>query len=253
MKALDKVYSGFCIDENSIRELWNIVVDGVCENIGVIGTKYRDGEVYISSLDRVVHTPAAHAEIEFYMSSLFDFMNKEVINSIYKSIIVHFYFVYIHPFCDGNGRTARILQNYCLYREGYEGVKKIRISQAINMHLGAYYKVLESAEKPVIVDKQIMLDLTVFIDYMLDRILEACKLSEKKQYDLSEQEKKLLIRMSKRGIGAEITVSNAASVMDVSLDKARKILNNLADKNYLFKTKVEGKNKSLYRLLILIS
>jgi len=225
MKALDKVYSGFCIDENSIRELWNIVVNGVCENIGVIGTKYRDGEVYISSLDRVVHTPAAHTEIEFY----------------------------IHPFCDGNGRTARILQNYCLYREGYEGVKKIRISQAINMHLGAYYKVLESVEKPVIVDKKIILDLTAFIDYMLDRILEACKLSEKKQYDLSEQEKKLLVRMSKRGIGAEITVSNAASVMDVSLDKARKILNNLADKEYLFKTKVEGKNKSLYRLLILIS
>lgn len=253
MKALDKVYSGFSIDDSSIRELWNIVVDGVCENTGVIGTKYRDGEVYISSLDRVVHTPAPHTEIDFYMSSLFKFMNHADLNDIYKGIISHFYFVYIHPFCDGNGRTARILQNYCLYQGGYLGVRKIRISQSVNMHLGGYYKALESAERPVVSGDHIMLDLTVFIDYMLDRIIEACNLSEKKQYHLSEQERKLLVRMSKRGIGAEITVANAALLMDVSLDRARKILNGLSERQYLFKTKVDGKNKNLYKLLILVS
>lgn len=59
--------------------------------------------------------------------------------------------------------------------------------------------------------------------------------------------------MSKRGIGAEITVANAALLMDVSLDRARKILNGLAEKQYLFKTKADGKNKNLYKLLILVS
>lgn len=148
---------------------------------------------------------------------------------------------------------ARILQNYCFYIGGYEGVRKIRISQAINMHLGGYYKVLENVEKPIILDNCLVLDLTLFIDYMFDRIIEACSLGEKKQYGLNEQERELLTRMSKRGIGAEITVANAASLMDVSQDKARRILNQLAEKQYLFKTKVEGKNKSLYKLLILIS
>ncbi len=253
MKALDKVYAGFRIDDSSIRELWNIVVDGVCENTGVIGKKYRNGEVYISSLERIVHTPAPYTEIDFYMSSLFEFMNHADLDAIYKSILSHFYFVYIHPFCDGNGRTARILQNYCLYQGGYEGVRKIRISQSVNMHLGTYYKVLESAEKPVVSDNHLMLDLTTFTDYMLDRIIEACNLSEKKQYGLSEQERGLLTRMSKRGIGAEITVANAAVVMDVSLDAAEKILNELTEKQYLFKTEADGKNKNLYKLLILIS
>lgn len=70
---------------------------------------------------------------------------------------------------------------------------------------------------------------------------------------MSEQERKLLVRMSKRGIGAEITVANAALLMDVSLDRARKILNGLAEKQYLFKTKADGKNKNLYKLLILVS
>jgi Fic family protein len=253
MKALDKIYSGYSIDDSSIRELWNLIVDGVCENIGVMGERYRSGDVYISSLDRIVHTPAPYSEIEDYMSSLFAFMINTTVDSLYKSIIVHFYFVYIHPFCDGNGRTSRILQNYCLYTGGYEGVKKIRISQAINMHLGAYYKALENVEKPVIYENRMMLDLTAFVEYMLDRIMEACHLSEKKQYDLSELERKLLIRMSKRGVGAEITVANAATLMDVSPEKARRILNGLAEKQYLFKGKVEGKNKNLYQLLMLIS
>lgn len=253
MKALDKIYSGFCIDDGSIRELWSIVVDGVCENTGVIGTKYRDGEVYISSLEGIVHTPAPHTEIDFYMSSLFEFMNCADFDDLYKGILSHFYFVYIHPFCDGNGRTARILQNLCLYKGGYEGVRKIQISQSINMHLGAYYQTLESAERPIVLDHHIMLDLTVFIDYMLDRIIEACNLAEKKQYSLSEQERKLLVRMSKRGIGAEITVTNAASLLNVSQERARNILNGLTDKQYLFKTKVVGKNRNLYKLLILVS
>jgi Fic family protein len=253
MKALDKIYSGYSIDDSSIRELWNLIVDGVCENVGVMGERYRSGDVYISSLDRIVHTPAPYSEIEDYMSSLFAFMKNTTVDSLYKSIIAHFYFVYIHPFCDGNGRTSRILQNYCLYTGGYEGVKKIRISQAINMHLGAYYKALENVEKPVIYENKMMLDLTAFVEYMLDRIMEACHLYEKKQYDLSELERKLLIRMSKRGIGAEITVANAATLMDVSPEKARRILNGLAEKQYLFKGKVEGKNKNLYQLLMLIS
>ena len=59
--------------------------------------------------------------------------------------------------------------------------------------------------------------------------------------------------MSKRGTGAEITVANAAVLLDVSSDKARNVLNGLAEKRYLFKTKIEGKNKNIYKLLILIS
>ena len=215
------------------------MVDQVCENKRVIGSKYRSGEVSVSSLERGVHTPPVHTEIGSYMSSLFQFIDKAVLDGLYKGIIAHFYLVYIHPFCDGNGRLARILQNYCFYTGGYEGVRKIRISQAVNMHLGGYYKALENVEKPVVSEDRLMLDLTLFIDYMFDRIMEACNRSEKKQYDLSEPEK--------------ITAVNAASLMAVSPEKAETILNELAQKQYLFKTEAKGKHKSIYKLRILIS
>lgn len=252
LKALERVYSGYKVTDGSMRKLWEIIVDGVCENERLKGLKYRSGEVYIASYDRIVHTPAACGHIEEYMSSMFAFMADSRIDAVLKAIIVHFYFAYIHPYCDGNGRMARILQNYSLYHDGYSGVRKIRISQAINLHLGSYYKTLEQAEKPLVLDKQMVLDITVFIDYMLARITEACHMADKKQDNLTESEKRLLERMSRRGIGAEITVKRAADLLGVSESQAGRILNHLSEKRYLLKTKIEGKNKNLYRLLVLI-
>lgn len=253
MKALDRIYSGYEVSEQSLRELWETVVEGVCENERVRGEGYRAGDVSISSYERIVHTPAPYAEIDLYMPGLFRFMERCDMDGVWKAVLTHFYFVYIHPYCDGNGRLARILQNYCLFHGGYEGVRKIRISQAINLHLGGYYRSLEKAEKPIILEGRIALDLSVFAEYMLDRITEACKMAEMKQDHLTESEKKLLTRMSKRGIGAEITVTAAAGILGVGEQRARDILNGLSRKNYLYKTKTEAGSGDLYRLLILIA
>ena len=240
MKALHKIYSGFPIHAGNIRKLWDVMVDGA-------------GADCISSFDRANHGSVPYKELNRDMSALLEFMERADMDSLYKGITAHCYVVYSHPFCNGNGSLARVLQNYCLYTGGYEGVRKIRISQAINLHLDGYYKALKSVGTPIIFHNQTLHDLTAFIHYMLERIIEACNLSEKKRYPLSEQEKKLLTRMSKRGTGAEITVANAAALLDVSSDKARNVLNGLAEKRYLFKTKIEGKNKNIYKLLILIS
>lgn len=253
LKALSMVYSGYSITSDSMRKLWETIVDGVCENERLSGIKYRSGEVYIASYDRIVHAPAPSEQIEEYMTGLFSFMEDETADAILKAIIVHFYFVYIHPYCDGNGRMARILQNYVLFQNGYTGVQKIRISQAINFHLGGYYKALEEAERPLIQNKQVILDLTVFVEYMLERIQEACCLAERKQDTLSKSEIKLLERMSKRGIGAEITVKTAANLLGVSQSQAGRILNHLSEMKYLAKIKIDGRNKNLYKLMILIS
>lgn len=250
--ALDMIYSGSMITKENIRNLWEVVVKDVCENKGIAGTHYRAGDVYVSSLERIVHTPAPFHELSDYMNSLFAFLNSQEIEPLLKGILSHFYFVYVHPFCDGNGRTARILQNYCLFQGGYEGVRRIRISQAINMHLGAYYKVLEQVEQPQMQAGKAVLNLTAFIDYMLERIIEACSLAEKKQYSLSENEKRLLLRMTRKGLGAEITAAKASDMLGMTAADAVTLLNGLASKGYLLQEKqIDG--KMLYRLLLLVT
>lgn len=106
MKALERIYSGSCISEDNLREFWELIVEGVCENEHLKGKQYRNGEVFVSSYDRIVHTPAQHDKIADYIDSLFEFLKISEEDDIIKAIAFHFYFVYIHPYCDGNGRTA---------------------------------------------------------------------------------------------------------------------------------------------------
>jgi len=43
-------------------------------------------------------------------------------NPVIKAILAHYYFVAIHPYIDGNGRTARLLMNYTLLSSGYSWI-----------------------------------------------------------------------------------------------------------------------------------
>ncbi len=54
--------------------------------------------------------------VETLMNQLFDWMkrNKEQLHPLILSSVFHYEFVFIHPFCDGNGRTARLWQNVIL-------------------------------------------------------------------------------------------------------------------------------------------
>lgn len=216
----------------NIRRLWNRVVDGVCENEAQKGKLYREGMVYIGSGSRIVHTPAAPEELPELMELLFAFRVGEG-DPVIRSFAAHFYFVYIHPFCDGNGRTARILNASQLYHGGYKKMKNLPLSKAINDQLGSYYSSLTDSEKALDQDSGKWLDISPFVSYMLDafeRCLIDAVLSEN---ELTPDESKVLERMNKVGLHAEITVAKAAKILDRSEKATRRVLNSLAQKGYL--------------------
>lgn len=95
------------INASNIRHIWEVLVNDVCENYRLRGTLYRSGMVYVGNSFRVIHIPEKAENIKFRMNSLFKFCDTWK-DSIIKACIVHFYFVYIHPFCDVNGRMARV-------------------------------------------------------------------------------------------------------------------------------------------------
>ena len=70
----------------------------------------------------IAHTPPAHKEIEDWIAQLSDFINNDnekfFIRPIIKGIIIHFMIAYIHPFVDGNGRTARSLFYWYMIKKG---------------------------------------------------------------------------------------------------------------------------------------
>lgn len=78
--------------------------------------KYRDTQVQIVGANFIPIPPYLVKE---KMEELVSWYKESNLHSIEKSSILHGKFVKIHPFKDGNGRTARLLLNFELMRNGY--------------------------------------------------------------------------------------------------------------------------------------
>ena len=221
------------ITAKNIRTLWEKIVDGVCENSEHMGLQYRDGMVYIGSSSRIIHVPATPEQLPELMEKWFAYRESETGNVLIQSFVAHFYFVYIHPFCDGNGRAARILNASHLYHNGYRKMKNLPLANAINNQLSGYYGSLSDSETVLNGSEIHWLDLSPFVSYMLD-VFERCLIDAAlSENALSDSEKKLLERMNKVGPKAEITSAKASQILDSSVDSARTVLNKLTQKGYL--------------------
>ena len=104
-------------------------------------------------------------QVEGLMNQLFDWMksNKDEIHPLILSSIFHYEFVFIHPFKDGNGRTARLWQNVIL--SNWEALfEYVPIESEIKKYQEEYYKVIQNCNNNG--------NLTEFIEFMLKMIDE---------------------------------------------------------------------------------
>lgn len=152
---------------------------------------FRDGEVYITDhVDgEVAHIPPDWKEIKMLMGQLCEFINdeKSFIHPIIKASIIHFMIGFIHPFKDGNGRTARALFYWYLLKKGYSLVRNISISRVILESRSQYDKAFLKTEY----DQN---DLNYFITYSIRNIRIAFeKLTQYRDRKLEERKKANLV------------------------------------------------------------
>jgi len=102
--------------------------------------RYRESNVIIGGAD---HTPPDALEVPSQMKNLMDWLkaNKKSLHVIELAALFHHRLVYIHPFLDGNGRTARLAMNLLLMRAGYPLVVILKNDRK------KYYRVLSAADK----------------------------------------------------------------------------------------------------------
>ena len=94
-------------------------------------TGYRSAPVYINDPNGVVYTPPDAKAVPEMMKQLFSFIQSSDLHPVLKTCIAHFYFVYVHPFNDGNGRTARTLSCMMLLQSGYDFFRFTSISDLV--------------------------------------------------------------------------------------------------------------------------
>lgn len=97
---------------------------------------YRNIPVFIRGASYV---PPAYEKLPELMES-FEIIINKIKNPVIKAILAHYLFVTIHPYSDGNGRTARLLMNYVLLASGYSWIT-IRTDQRIE-----YFTALQKAQ-----------------------------------------------------------------------------------------------------------
>ena len=102
--------------------------------------RYRSANVIIGGAD---HTPPDALQIPNLMRDLIVWLNsqKNKFNIIELSALLHHKLVHIHPFFDGNGRTARLTMNLFLMQAGYPLVVIMKTDRK------KYYDVLDKADK----------------------------------------------------------------------------------------------------------
>ncbi len=108
------VYSSEDITEEKILHLHEIILNGIELDAG----KYRTRGVIISG---AMFTPPRSSEVPGLIHELINWLNKNIdeYSPIELAARFHHDFVKIHPFSEGNGRTARLLLNVILMKNGY--------------------------------------------------------------------------------------------------------------------------------------
>ena len=103
------------------------------------GKYFRRGNVrVVNSLGKTVHIGVAPDKIEEYIKKLINFLNRDDVPVLVKISISHFYFEYIHPFYDGNGRFGRYLISLYLF-DKLDVLTTFSISNSILRDLKKYY------------------------------------------------------------------------------------------------------------------
>ncbi len=162
------------IKEQDVRTLHGLVMEGKKRP-----TSYRAGQNAIkdSASGAIVYMPPEANDVPELMRDLIDWINEEVSNAELPvpivAAITHYQFATIHPYYDGNGRTARLLTNLVLHKSGY-GLKGIySLEEYYATNLQNYYNSLTVGDSHNYYFGREQADITEWIMYFCEGMADA--------------------------------------------------------------------------------
>lgn len=158
------------LSEELLLQIHRLMTDNTMQNPEDAGRFRNNNDVVVENgiTHETVHTPPSYKDIPQFIKGLCEFFNdknpRQFIHPIIRGIVIHFMISFVHPFVDGNGRTARAMFFWYMLREGYWLTEYLSISRVIAKSKKAY-------EKAFLYTEADGMDIGYFVAYNL-RVLE---------------------------------------------------------------------------------
>ncbi|VVB84251.1 Fic/DOC family protein [uncultured archaeon] len=150
------------ITEEIIKDIHRILVKDVRGGSLEPGS-YRKVQNYVanSMTGEIIYKPPASNQVPALMKEFVEWLNEEKnISAILIAGVAQHRFVDIHPFLDGNGRTARVLCTLILYQNGYDFKRLFSLSEYYDKNRREYYDAIQKV-------RESGLDMTAWLEYFV--------------------------------------------------------------------------------------
>ncbi|MBK5001460.1 Fic family protein [Pseudomonas sp. S31] len=242
-------------------ELHLVGVEGIDDEHYHPGTLRNNDDIEVRDGDgNIVHQPPPAATLKYRLSAIIDWINRDHTNTsdpdyihpLIKAIIIHFAMGFEHPFHDGNGRVARALFYWFMFREGFSAFRYIAIStllKAAPKRYGMSYVYSETDD----------MDLTYFVDYQCQTITRAITLflrnfddALKSLYEFEQflfksglfrklsANQRIVFNFANSKMATDFTANSVMTHLGCSYNTAASVLNGLVEYK-VFKKRKEGK------------
>ena len=235
------------LTEETLLHIHRLMTEKTMDNPEDAGRFRTNDKVVVADMVEgdVIYTPPSFKEIPEFVESLCDFFNNDnprtFIHPIIRGIIVHFMVAFMHPFVDGNGRTARALFYWYMLKEKYWLTEYMSISRVIAKSKPSYEKSFRYVEN----DGN---DIGYFVAYNL-RALDISFQQLTGYIQRKQREKKaatsfmiagninyrqaMILQRLKEEPNTIMTVKDVQEQFSVSSMTARKDLSDLVQQGYL--------------------
>lgn len=235
------------LTEESLLYVHKLMTENTLDNPADAGRFRTNDKVVVADMIEgdIVYTPPTYKDIPDFVETICDFFNnsnpRTFIHPIIKGIIIHFMVAYMHPFVDGNGRTARALFYWYMLKENYKLTEYMSISRVISKSKASYEKAFRYTEN----DGN---DMGYFVAYNL-KALEISFQQLREYIQRKQQEKKaantfmmagninyrqaMVLQRLTEEPDAILTVRDVQEQFSVSSMTARKDLTDLVQQGYL--------------------
>ncbi len=237
LENLDKLTRGKAITEKDILNIHRMLTEDTLEKSSDCGA-YRNRYVVVGNrlTGEIIFRPPENEAVPGLIEVLVEWVSSDEakeLDPIVMAGIAHYEFVRIHPFVDGNGRTARVLATLILYLRGFDTKQFFCIDDYYDSDRPAYYSALQSVN-------QTTLDLTDWLEYFAEGVAVSIDTVKERVVRLSSER----LRKAKRG---QIALTERQMQMVEFINQNGKIA--VGDVSRMFKITRQASLKEIAKLV----